>query len=111
MKDLSELDQILDAVAVRLSEAAATQARLEDELLKAKKLLEEDSLKTKKLLEEKELDKIRAIKEKDRVIEELEREKMGLQKEKEVLEGKIDEFFAKVRSLLPNASDYERRQA
>ena len=52
MKDLSELDQILDAVAVRLSEAAATQARLKDELLKAKKLLEEDSLKTKKLLEE-----------------------------------------------------------
>ena len=98
MRDLSELDQILDAVAARLSEASSVQVRLEEELQKAKKLLEE-----------KELDKIRALKEKDRVIEALEREKMSLQKEKEVLEGKIDEFFAKVRSLMP-ASGFERRQ-
>ena len=97
MKDLTELDQILDTVANRLSEASSAQVRLEDELMKAKKLLEE-----------KELDKIRALKEKDRVIEALEREKMSLQKEKEVLEGRIDEFFAKVRSLLP-ASSFERR--
>ena len=97
MRDLTELDQILDTVANRLSEASSAQVRLEEELMK-----------TKKLLEEKELDKIRALKEKDRVIEALEREKMSLQKEKEVLEGKIDEFFAKVRSLLP-ASGLERR--
>ena len=97
MRDLTELDQILDMVANRLSEASSAQVRLEDELMKAKKLLEE-----------KELDKIRALKEKDRVIEALEREKMSLQKEKEVLEGRIDEFFAKVRSLLP-ASSFERR--
>ena len=97
MRDLTELDQILDMVANRLSEASSAQVRLEDELMK-----------TKKLLEEKELDKIRALKEKDRVIEALEREKMSLQKEKEILEGRIDEFFAKVRSLLP-ASSFERR--
>ena len=97
MRDLTELDQILDMVANRLSEASSAQVRLEDELMKAKKLLEE-----------KELDKIRALKEKDRVIEALEREKMSLQKEKEILEGRIDEFFAKVRSLLP-ASSFERR--
>ena len=42
------------------------------------------------------------------VIEALEREKTSLQKENEALEGKIDEFFAKVRSLLP-ASGFERR--
>ena len=97
MRDLTELDQILDMVANRLSEASSAQVRLEDELMKAKKLLEE-----------KELDKIRALKEKDRVIEALEREKMSLQKEKEILEVRIDEFFAKVRSLLP-ASSFERR--
>ena len=97
MRDLTELDQILDMVANRLSEASSAQVRLEDELMKAKKLLEE-----------KELDKIRALKEKDRVIEALEREKMSLQKEKDILEGRIDEFFAKVRSLLP-ASSFERR--
>ena len=97
MRDLTELDQILDMVANRLSEASSAQVRLEDELMK-----------TKKLLEEKELDKIRALKEKDRLIEALEREKMSLQKEKEILEGRIDEFFAKVRSLLP-ASSFERR--
>ena len=97
MRDLTELDQILDTVANRLSEASSAQVRLEEELMK-----------TKKLLEEKELDKIRALKEKDRVIEALEREKMSLQKEKEVLEGRIDEFFAKVRSLLPTSS-FERR--
>ncbi|MBP5211450.1 MAG: hypothetical protein J6Z30_01205 [Pyramidobacter sp.] len=98
MRDLSELDQVLETVASRLREASTVQVRLEEELMKAKKLLEE-----------KELDKIRALKEKDRVIEALEREKMSLQKEKEVLEGRIDEFFAKVRSLLP-ASGFERRQ-
>ena len=111
MKDLSELDQLLDAVANRLSEAASTQARLEEELLKAKKLYEEESLRTKKLLEEKELEKIRAVKEKDQIIDELGREKMALQKEKEALEGRIDEFFAKVRALIPGASAFERRQA
>ena len=99
MRDLSELDQVLEMVASRLREASTVQVRLEEELMKAKKLLEE-----------KELDKIRALKEKDRVIEALEREKMSLQKEKEVLEGRIDEFFAKVRSLLP-ASGFERRQS
>ena len=98
MRDLSELDQVLETVASRLREASTVQVRLEEELMKAKKLLEE-----------KELDNIRALKEKDRVIEALEREKMSLQKEKEVLEGRIDEFFAKVRSLLP-ASGFERRQ-
>ena len=98
MRDLSELDQVLETVASRLREASTVLVRLEEELMKAKKLLEE-----------KELDKIRALKEKDRVIEALEREKMSLQKEKEVLEGRIDEFFAKVRSLLP-ASGFERRQ-
>ena len=36
---------------------------------------------------------------------------LSLQKEKAVLEGKIEEFFAKVRALMPNASDFERRQA
>ena len=97
MRDLSELDQILEMVANRLSEASSVQVRLEEELMKAKKLLEE-----------KELDRIRALKEKDRVIEALEREKTSLQKENEALEGKIDEFFAKVRSLLP-ASGFERR--
>jgi len=99
MKDLSELDAMLDTIGGRLSEGASATAKLQDELLKAKKLIEE-----------KELDKIRALKEKDRVIEELEREKMNLQKEKEVLEGKIDEFFNKVKALVPDAGSFERRQ-
>lgn len=98
MKDLSELDQIISNVSSRLGEAASLQARLEDDLQRMRKQLEE-----------KELDKIRAVKEKDRVIEELEREKMGLQKEKEALESKIDDFFSKMRALMPGA-DFERRQ-
>ena len=100
MKDLSDLDSLLDRISVRLSEGASANAKLQDELNKAKKQIEE-----------KELDKIRALKEKDRVIEELEREKLNLQKEIGVLEGKIEEFFNKVRALVPDAGSFERRQS
>ncbi|MGI6076451.1 MAG: hypothetical protein ACOYD9_08860 [Pyramidobacter sp.] len=97
MTNLSELDQLLERVSARLGEAATASASLQDELAK-----------TKKIVEEKELDKIRSLKEKDRVIEELLRDKMNLQKEKEALEAKIDEVAKALRSILPD-SGAERR--
>ena len=59
----------------------------------------EELMKAKKLLEEKELDRIRALKEKDRVIEALEREKTSLQTENEALEKKIIEIDYKFPKL------------
>ena len=94
MTNLAELDQLLERVSDRLSSAAAANAALQEELAKAKKQVEE-----------KELDKIRALKEKDRLIEELERDKMNLQKEKEALDSKIDDIAKTLRSILPDTSE------
>ncbi len=97
MTNLSELDQLLERVSARLGEAATASVSLQDELAK-----------TKKLVEEKELDKIRSLKEKDRIIEELLRDKMNLQKDKEALEAKMDEIAKTLRSILPD-NGAERR--
>ncbi len=98
MANLTDFDKLLDRVAGRLSEAATSTARLQDELAQ-----------TKKQLDERALDKIRALKEKDRVIEELEREKMNLQKEKELLESQLEEVYKKIKALFPDAETLERR--
>lgn len=92
MTNMAELDQLIQRVTERLNTAATNAAALQDELVR-----------TKKLVEEKELDKIRALREKDRVIEELERDKMNLQKEKETLEAKIDQIAQTLKNILPDA--------
>ena len=97
MTNLTELDQLLDRVGARMGGIAEENKSLRDELSK-----------TKKQVEEKELDKIRCMKEKDRTIEELERDNMGLRKEKELLEAKLDDIVKSLKSILPEMTG-ERR--
>ncbi|MDY3869351.1 MAG: hypothetical protein SOZ52_08265 [Pyramidobacter sp.] len=90
MTNLNELDQLLERVSARMGGIAAENSALRDELNK-----------TRKAVEEKELDKIRCLKEKDRMIEELERDKMTLLKEKGALEAKLDEIVKNLKAILP----------
>ena len=96
MTNLNELDSLIARVSDRFSNVAAVNASLEESLAKARKTIEE-----------KELDKIRSVKEKDRIIETLSREKMELQKEKEALEAKLEAIAKSLRGLLPDS--VERR--
>lgn len=52
-------------------------------------------------MQEKDLELIRARKEAQRAVEQMEREKMALQKDQQQLEQKLGDLMAKIRGLLP----------
>lgn len=93
MTNLSELDQLIERLGSRMNETTSANNALQEELNR-----------TRKLVEEKELDKIRATKEKDHRIEELERDKMNLLKEKELLENKMNDIAKSLKQLLPGVN-------
>lgn len=63
-----------------------------------------DAASLKAQLQEKDLELIRARKEAQRSVEQLEREKMTLQKEQQQLEQRFGEMLSRIRGLLPEES-------
>lgn len=89
MNNLTDFDQLLDRVSANVTSLKGEIVSLREQLKKSREQLSA-----------KELDRIRAVNEKDHQIEQLERDKMALQKENSALSQKLDQTFDRLKVML-----------